>query len=69
MNPDMLELKRFIREVRLAEGLSQEKFSLLLGVTRRSVVKWENASGSLPYWSSLKKIILLHRTQEKNRKG
>ncbi len=40
---DQPEIGRFIRELRLLTGLTQEQFAASLGVTYPTINRWENA--------------------------
>jgi DNA-binding transcriptional regulator YiaG len=46
----------FARQKRLAQGLSQERFGALMGVTRGCVKEWET-HGKLPSWENRKRLV------------
>lgn len=41
------QIGKFIRELRLANGLTQEQFAFKLGVTYSSINRWENGRSKL----------------------
>lgn len=56
---DQLKIGRFLKELRLERGLTQEQTAELLGVTNRSVSRWENGN-NMPDLSLLIEISKLY---------
>lgn len=52
---DQEKVGKFIKEIRLSEGISQQKFASKYGVTYQAVSKWENGK-NIPDLAVLKKI-------------
>lgn len=52
---DQEKVGKFIKEIRLREGISQQKFALKYGVTYQAVSKWENGK-NIPDLAILKRI-------------
>ncbi len=52
---DQEKVGKFIKSIRLSEGISQQKFALKYGVTYQAVSKWENGK-NIPDLAILKRI-------------
>jgi len=53
-------MKKRLRSLRLARGLTQEAVARIVGVTASQVSKWEHPSGPVPQPRNLRRLARLY---------